>query len=265
MAAGPAGSATPAVPDPAVPDPAVQLLRLLEVIAQLRQHCPWMAALTHESLVQYLIEESYELVEAIETGVHDEIRGELGDILLQVVLHARLAQESGAFDFADVAQALTAKMIRRSPHVFGPDGTLLDGLPAGPYNPDNPVGPGSLAEIEATWRSVKNVERTLAGARSVFHGIPAALPALALAQKSLDRALPDPAARPKTAALSNPEAGRSGPASLPPRTEEELGELLLAVVRTARSNGWDAERALRTAVRRFQDGAGFDDDTPAAQ
>ncbi len=268
----------PAVPDPAVPDPAVELLRLIEVIAQLRRHCPWMAALTHESLVQYLIEESYELVEAIETGSRDEIRGELGDILLQVVLHARLAQENGAFDIADVARALTAKMIRRSPHVFGPDGTLLDGFPANPANPagsanpagpgnlagpDNPAGPGNLAEIEATWRSVKNVERTLAGAQSPFHGIPAALPALALAlalaQKSLDRVLPG------TAVLPDMAVRRGGPEAAPPRTEDELGELLFAVVRTARSNGRDAERALRTAVRRFQKDVSVETDAAAAK
>ncbi|WP_420713905.1 MazG nucleotide pyrophosphohydrolase domain-containing protein [Arthrobacter sp. H14-L1] len=254
--------------EPAGPDPAVELRRLIEVIAQLRQHCPWMAELTHESLVQYLIEESYELVEAIETGSRDEIRGELGDILLQVVLHARLAQETGAFDIADVAQALTAKMIRRSPHVFDPNGSLLDGFPTGPGNsagpdysagPDNSAGPGDLAEIEATWRSVKNVERALAGAGSVFHGIPAALPALALAQKSLDRALPT------TAALPGPEPLHGGPESAPPQSEEELGELLFAVVRTAHSNGWDAERALRTAVRRFQNGADSENETPAAK
>ncbi|MBG0739780.1 nucleotide pyrophosphohydrolase [Paeniglutamicibacter antarcticus] len=224
-----------------------------------------MGALTHESLVQYLIEESYELVEAIETGSRDEIRGELGDLLLQVVLHARLAQETGAFDIADVARALTAKMIRRSPHVFDPDGSLRDGLPADPAAPhkpaasDNPAAPNNLAEIEATWRSVKNTERSHAGASSPFHGIPAALPALALAQKSLDRVLPP------TAVLPDMAVHRGGPEAAPPRTEEELGELLFAVVRTARSNGWDAERALRTAVRRFQQDVSVETGAAAAK
>ncbi len=223
---------------PAAVEPAAALLRLIEVIDQLREHCPWMRALTHESLVQYLIEESYELVEAIETGTGDEIQGELGDILLQVVLHARLARETGRFDIADVAQTLTEKMIRRSPHVFHPDGSLRDNFPA------------AIAEIETTWHRVKAAEIRAAeiavdgGAESAFHGIPATLPALALAQKSLDRA-----AR---------SAGRGdvGNGGVGPQTEEELGELLFAVVRSARVAGLDAERALRAAVRRFQTSGG---------
>ncbi|WP_434618054.1 MazG nucleotide pyrophosphohydrolase domain-containing protein [Arthrobacter sp. A5] len=248
------------MPPPA--DPATALLRLIEVIDQLRTHCPWMRALTHESLVQYLIEESYELVEAIETGSGDEIKGEVGDILLQVVLHARLAQEVGGFDIADVAQALAEKLIRRSPHVFQSDGSLQDTFPS------------DIATIETTWHRIKAGENQAgesktgeskpgeakageftAGEKSVsggtespFHGIPRALPALALAQKSLDRA-----ARARSAAgagLLDP-AG-AGVAASGPRTEDELGDVLFAVVRSARAAGLDAERALRSAVRRFQ-------------
>ncbi|MCB8799097.1 nucleoside triphosphate pyrophosphohydrolase, partial [Escherichia coli] len=82
--------------------------RLVAVIAALREHCPWMAALSHESLIEYLIEETYEVVEAVETGLPpDELRGELGDVLLQVVLHARLAEEQGQFGIADVVEGLT--------------------------------------------------------------------------------------------------------------------------------------------------------------
>ncbi|HEY8294379.1 MAG TPA: MazG nucleotide pyrophosphohydrolase domain-containing protein [Micrococcaceae bacterium] len=203
--------------------------RLVEVIALLREHCPWMAALTHESLAEYLVEESYELLEALETGNSGEIQGELGDVLLQVVLHARLAEEEGGFNFAGVARSISDKMVRRNPHVFRSDGSLQQSFPA------------TVDQIEATWHQVKKQEQP---AGHAFTGIPAALPALALAQKSLDRA--------SRAGLALDTVGPAGLTGAP-RTEEDLGELLLAVVRSARENGLDAERALRAAVRRFQD------------
>jgi nucleoside triphosphate diphosphatase len=198
---------------------------LLDKMAQLREHCPWMGALTHASLVEYLLEEAYEVAETIEEGHPDaELQGELGDVLLQVVLHARLAEERGAFTFDDVARGLGAKMVRRNPHVFRPDGSLQDSFPA------------TVAEIEQTWDAVKRAERP--ERRHAFEGIPAALPALAKAQKSLDRAA---------------RAGLGLPGGLPvPESEDELGTLLLAVVRSARDRGMDAERALRAAVRRYQ-------------
>ncbi|HEY9357205.1 MAG TPA: MazG nucleotide pyrophosphohydrolase domain-containing protein, partial [Arthrobacter sp.] len=90
-----------------------------------------MGALTHESLVEYLLEEAFEVAETIETGADDaELQGELGDVLLQVVLHARLAEERGSFAFDDVARGLSAKMVRRNPHVFRPDGSLQESFPA---------------------------------------------------------------------------------------------------------------------------------------
>ncbi len=134
-----------------------------------------MGALTHESLVEYLLEEAYEVAETIETGAGDaELQSELGDVLLQVVLHARLAEERGAFDLGDVARGLKAKMIRRNPHVFRPDGSLQDSFPA------------TVEEIVLKWDAVKKAERPERG--HVFDGVPAALPALARAQKLLDRA-----------------------------------------------------------------------------
>ena len=197
---------------------------LLDQIAQLRMHCPWMGALTHESLVEYLLEEAYEVAETIEERHPDaELQGELGDVLLQVVLHARLAEERGAFTFDDVARGLGAKMVRRNPHVFKPDGSLQDSFPA------------TVDEIEQKWDAVKRAEKP--ERQDPFEGIPQALPALARAQKSLDRAA--------RAGLGLP-AGTSVPES-----EEELGNLLLAVVRSARDSGMDAERALRAAVRRY--------------
>lgn len=217
------------------------MARLVGVIAALREHCPWTAALTHDSLTSYLLEESYEFMEAIETGHTGEMANELGDILLQVVLHARLAQEDGTFELADVARGLADKMIRRSPHVFHPDGTLQDTFPA------------TVAEIEETWERVKAAER--AGAEpaqgaanfpaesaSPFSGIPKSLPALAMAQKSVERA-----ARAGTGFGEVP--GKLGGHI---ETEEELGKVLFDVVRVAQQRGLDAERALRMAVRDFQ-------------
>jgi nucleoside triphosphate diphosphatase len=184
-----------------------------------------MGALTHGSLVEYLLEEAYEVAETIEDRHPDaELQGELGDVLLQVVLHARLAEERGAFTFDDVARGLDAKMIRRNPHVFKPDGSLQDSFPA------------TVEEIEQKWDAVKRAERP--ERLNAFEGIPEALPALAKAQKSLDRAA--------RAGLGLPTG-----ASVP-KSEEELGTLLLAVVRSARDRGMDAERALRAAVRRYQ-------------
>jgi XTP/dITP diphosphohydrolase len=203
----------------------------LGTIAALREHCPWMGALTHASLVEYLVEEAYELAETIEAGGDEaELRGELGDVLLQVVLHSRLAEERGSFSFDDVARGLTAKMVRRNPHVFRADGTLQDTFPA------------TVEEIVQNWDAVKQAERP--ERRNPFEGIPDALPALARAQKSLDRA------ERAGAVLSN---GLPNAVQPVPDTEEELGELLLAVVGSARAKGFDAERALRGAVRRYQE------------
>lgn len=216
-----------------VPERACELGELLGIIGQLREHCPWMGALTHASLVEYLLEEAFEVAETIEAGhPDDELLGELGDVLLQVVLHARLAEERGAFRFDDVARGLSAKMVRRNPHVFRPDGSLQDSFPA------------TVEEIVQKWDAVKRAERPERA--DPFEGIPQALPALARAQKSLARA---------------ERAGLQVPAAPPvPETppafssEEELGELLFAVVRSAHANGLDAERALRGAVRHYQQG-----------
>ncbi|WP_144662342.1 MazG nucleotide pyrophosphohydrolase domain-containing protein [Paenarthrobacter nicotinovorans] len=204
---------------------------LLGTVAALREHCPWMGALTHESLVEYLIEEAYEVVDAIEAGaVDDELRGELGDVLLQVVLHARLAEERGSFDFAAVAQGINAKMVRRNGHVFKADGSLQETFPA------------SVEEIIVKWDAAKRAEKP--ERKDPFEGIPPHLPALAAAQKSLDRA--------ERAGLGT--QGEASAVEIPviPDSEEALGELLLGIVAGARDQGFDAERALRAAVRSFQ-------------
>jgi uncharacterized protein YabN with tetrapyrrole methylase and pyrophosphatase domain len=206
---------------------------LVAVVAALREHCPWMGALTHASLVEYLLEEAYEVAETIEAGADEaELQGELGDVLLQVVLHARLAEERGTFTFDDVVRSLRAKMVRRNPHVFRPDGSLQDSFPA------------TVEEIVQKWDAVKMTEHP--ERRGPFEGIPDALPALAKAQKSLDRAERAGGALPPGTPVPATETQT-------PDTEEELGELLLAVVGSARTKGFDAERALRGAVRRYHE------------
>ncbi|WP_253469205.1 MazG nucleotide pyrophosphohydrolase domain-containing protein [Paenarthrobacter sp. A20] len=195
-----------------------------------------MGALTHESLVEYLIEEAYEVVDSIEAGDSpardSELRGELGDVLLQVVLHARLAEERGSFDFDAVARGINAKMVRRNGHVFKADGSLQESFPA------------SVEEIIVTWDAAKRAEKP--ERKDPFEGIPPHLPALAAAQKSLDRAV--------RAGLDVDAQGAMSAVVVPviPASEEALGELLLAIVAGAREQGFDAERALRSAVRSFQ-------------
>ncbi|MCX2747606.1 nucleotide pyrophosphohydrolase [Arthrobacter sp. MI7-26] len=196
-----------------------------------------MGALTHESLIEYLIEEAYEVVDSIEAGASgsdtsDELRGELGDVLLQVVLHARLAEEQGRFTFDDVARSITEKMVRRNPHVFKPDGSLQESFPA------------TVEEIVEKWDAVKKAEKPERS--DPFEGIPPHLPALALAQKSLDRAE-------RAARSGGPESvGHAVAATEVPDSEAALGDFLLGVVAGSKERGFDAERALRAAVRRYQ-------------
>ena len=209
------------------------LERLVDVIGQLRERCPWMGTLTHESLAEYLLEECYELLEVLEGPASvAELRSELGDVLLQVVLHARLQEESGSFALAEVLDGLTAKMIRRNAHVFTPDGGLRD-VPA-----------SSIAEIEASWHSIKAQEQPDS---TPFASIPAGLPALAAAAKTLKRAR-------RNGTSGREEGGVVEPSvEADPASEDELGRVLLAVVGRAVDAGLDPERALRVAVRRYQD------------
>ncbi|KHL02222.1 MazG nucleotide pyrophosphohydrolase domain-containing protein [Sinomonas humi] len=224
--------------------------RLVEVVRLLREHCLWTAALTHASLVEYLVEESYELVEAIEDRQpEEELKGELADVLLQVVLHAEIARERGAFDLDAVAEALTAKMIRRNRHVFTADGGLQPSFPA------------TVEEIIASWDAAKRdekAERAAAADRDdvlpprardgeAIEGLPRHLPALALADKALGRA----ERRRALDGAEPPPADSGGSARAEFVTEDELGDRLLDIVQAARSRGFDAERALRAAVRRI--------------
>jgi XTP/dITP diphosphohydrolase len=201
-----------------------KLDELVKTVALLRGPggCAWDAEQTHESLVQYLVEESYELVEALESGTRDDIIEELGDVLYQVLFHADLAAHTPGeeFDIETVAERMTAKMIGRHPHVFGD---------AVAHTAD---------DVVAVWDQLKAVEKP--GRTSVLDGIPQGMPALALADKVIGRAQ-------KIGVLD-----ADAPGSIPMQSEDELGGLLLAIVASAKANGLDAERALRSTLRELQ-------------
>ncbi|MDJ0339205.1 MazG family protein [Cryobacterium sp. PH31-O1] len=203
---------------------ATSLDTLIATVARLRAPggCPWDADQTHESLVRHLVEETHELIEAIEEGSRDDLLEELGDVLYQVLFHADLAAHTPGenFDIQDVAARLTEKMVGRHPHVFG-DATL-----------------DTAADVSAAWDGFKAQEKP--GRTSVLDGIPAGMPALALADKVLGRA--------EKIGLLEADAGFP----LPIESEVDLGPLLLAIVASARAQGLDAERALRSAVRDLQ-------------
>lgn len=208
----------PHADDGAAPHP--RLDELIATMERLRAPagCAWDREQTHASLVQYLVEEAAELVEAIESGSDAEMVEELGDVLYQVLFHADLATEEGRFTLEDVAAHMTQKMVGRHPHVFGD------------------VVAETPDAVVANWEAIKAVEK--AHRTSVLDGIPAGMPGLALADKSLGRAA---------------KVGVTVDAAPVPATEEELGAQLLALVAGARDAGLDAERALRSALRGLRD------------
>ncbi|MEU6893446.1 nucleoside triphosphate pyrophosphohydrolase [Streptomyces sp. NPDC046557] len=218
-----AGSGRVAMPDlellPGSYDlPGARLLDLIQVMDRVRRECPWTSRQTHEGLVKYAIEEAYELVEAIETGDREELREELGDVLLQVVFHARIAQEGRPedgdepFSIDDVAGDLVEKLIRRHPHVFGDE------------TAETPE------DVSAHWQRTKAVEKQR---ESVTDGIPLGQPGLALAAKL--------AGRVRAAAL---------PVELP--RGEGIGYELLELAARAEAQGIDPETALRAAARAYR-------------
>jgi XTP/dITP diphosphohydrolase len=208
--------------------PGAHLLDLVAVMHRLRSPggCPWDAAQTHVSLVEYLVEEAYETVEAIEGGDDVELREELGDLLLQVVFHARIAEEHDVpWGIDDVADGITAKLVSRHPHVFAD------------HDATTP------AEVEASWKRLKAEEK---GRESVTDGIPTALPALVLAAKLLRRASDvEVAPVPEEVEVASDRAYDA--------VDGQVGELLLALVGRMQAAGLDAEQELRAAVRRYRD------------
>jgi XTP/dITP diphosphohydrolase len=200
------------------------LLEFLAVMRRLRAECPWKQEQTHRSLARYLLEETHETLEAIdtgdETGDWEHLREELGDLLLQVYFHAVIAEESGAFTVDDVARGITEKMYRRNPHVFGPPS-------------DDP--PADAAAVNEVWQAIKERDKPRA---SHTDGLPDTLPALLYAAKVLERS-DGTAIRPSEPTEDNPSDRR------------RIGERLLALVQEAVGEGIDPEQALRDAVRRL--------------
>ncbi len=189
--------------------------RLVAVMSRLRRDCPWDREQTHASLVQYLVEETAETIEAIETGDREHLREELGDVLLQVVFHAQIAGEhDDGFGIEDVARGIADKLVSRHPHVFATD--------------DVP------ADLHYTWEEHKAVEK---GRTSVLQGIPEQLSALARAGKIISRV------RSRRVAVTLPAT---------PITEPEVGAQLLDLAARAQAQGIDPDQALRSAVRALE-------------
>jgi tetrapyrrole methylase family protein/MazG family protein len=218
----------------------VQRLReMLEVVEALRapDGCPWDREQTHRTLRPYLLEETYELLEAIEDGSPDDVSEELGDILLQVFMHHAIAQEAGEFSIADVAQHVTAKMVHRHPHVFGD------------------VEVAGADQVLANWEGLKNKEKRKQGRISALEGAPKTLPALAWALSIQKRAARVGFDWKDTEGVLDKvaeEARELSQESDRQRQEDELGDLLFALVNLARHIRVNPEDALRTSARRFQ-------------
>ncbi|MFD5896780.1 MULTISPECIES: nucleoside triphosphate pyrophosphohydrolase [unclassified Streptomyces] len=199
--------------------PGARLLDLVQVMDRIRAECPWSSTRTHKGLAKYAIEEAYELVEAIESGDRDELREELGDVLLQVVFHARIAEEGGTqeddepFSIDDVAATIVEKLIHRHPHVFGDE------------TAETP------ADVKAHWLRTKAEEKQR---DSVTDGVPLGQPALALAAKLTSRVA-------------------AAPLDVPLPRGEGIGYELLALAARAEQTGVDPEAALRAAARTYRD------------
>ncbi|GAA1720736.1 XTP/dITP diphosphohydrolase [Propioniferax innocua] len=191
-----------------------ELRRLAEVMTRLRVECPWDAKQTHRSLVRYLVEETGEVVDAIEAGTDADLREELGDLLLQVYFHAEIARTEGRFDIDDVARGITDKLVERHPYVFSDDEV-----------PD---------DLNATWEERKRREK---GRTSSLDGIPHQVSAMTRAAKVVSRA-----------------RSHRVPVELAdePITAEEIGAEALTLVERAHASGVDPEQALRDALRELE-------------
>ena len=209
-----------------------QLNRLLSIMARLRgpSGCDWDRAQTFATVAPYTIEEAYEVADAIERGDMGDLRGELGDLLLQVVFHARMAEEAGHFAFTDVARAIADKMEARHPHIFGE------------------------AEASPDWEALKAAERASTGTQSAVDGVATALPALLRAEKLQRRAArsgfdwPD-ASGPAEKVFEEVTELAEAPAA---KRAEEAGDLLFAAVNLVRAYGIAPEDALRAANLKFE-------------
>ena len=223
--------------------PGSLFVRLVEIMARLRGPggCPWDRDQTRATLKACLIEETYEVVEALEGGDHSHLAEELGDLLLQVIFHAQIAAELGEFTVADVLRRLVDKLVRRHPHVFG-DATVA-----------------TAGEALAQWERLKHRESVEAGRpRSVIDGVPRALPALLRAQRIQSKAArarfdwPDALAAWEKVKEEVREAEATLAGGERERIAEELGDVLFSLVNVTRLAGLDAEETLGRAIDKFR-------------
>jgi tetrapyrrole methylase family protein/MazG family protein len=212
---------------------------LVEVMARLRRGCPWDREQTHESLVPYLIEETYEVADAVEANSDGDLCEELGDLLLQIVFHAQLATERGKFSIADVVDGLSNKMIRRHPHVFGDQAVT------------------NVAEVWQNWEQLKALEPAAASRTSRLDGIPKGMGALQRGQKMQDKAARvgfdwphlDGVRAKLAEEIAELEAARRNGDTRGIR--EEMGDVIFTIVNLSRALGVDAEGAMRDANEKF--------------
>ena len=224
--------------------PGAAVVELVAIMDKLRTECPWDARQTHSSLVPYLLEETYEALEAIERGDIAELRGELGDLLLQVLFHSRIAAErtDGArFTIDDVATDIAEKLVRRHPHVFAD------------------VSVSGAEEVKRNWETIKAEERAAAGGGpgSALDGVPMSQPALSLVAQ-LQRRASAAGAPPELADLSeaDPQVTEATDPAAGPATGGQvsaIGAELFALVAKARAAGVDPELELRRAAQTFRD------------
>ena len=216
--------------------------RLVQIVARLRsdEGCPWDRQQTHRTLKQYFVEEVYEAIEAIDDGESAQLCGELGDVLLQVALHAQIASETGEFDIHDVLDRINEKLVYRHPHVFGD------------------VSVSSADEVLRRWEQLKQAERDEHPGQSVLDGVPRTLPALQRAKRLQEKAARmgfdwDDVSGPWAKVLEEIEELRETmDGEDRERMVEELGEVLVAVVNVGRQLGISGEEALRMANNRFE-------------
>jgi ATP diphosphatase len=217
--------------------------KLLEVMRDLRDPengCPWDVGQDFASIAPYTIEEAYEVADAIERGNMDDLRDELGDLLLQIVFHARMAEEAGLFDFEDVAGGIAEKMLRRHPHVFGSDEERADG------------------KKDGSWEQIKENERSESNQNSALAGVARSLPALKRAEKLGKRASrvgfdwPDRRGVHEKIQEELGELEEAVGTRDSDNMEEEFGDLLFAVVNLARHLNIDPEKALTGANYKFE-------------
>jgi len=219
---------------------AAAFLALVETVARLRRECPWDREQTSKSIMPFLIEETYEVLEALEEEAPVEVRGELGDLMLQILLHSEMAAERSEFDIHDVMEAVRDKMVRRHPHVFG-------GLEV--------TGTGEVLE---NWSRIKAEERRAAKKdSSVLAGVPAALPALLRAERLGEKASrvgfdwPEPKAVLAKVREEVDEIEAAIASGKPADVEAEIGDCLFALASLARKSGASAEIALQRTLARF--------------